>query len=87
MTDYEKNYKTLIVCFVIALAVLIPLRFVEVKNGNVIRSRAQVLGDIVVFEKEKIVEEESLAGEVGLKFGEEIILPDTNIDYLIENGH
>ena len=44
MTDFDRNVRTLIVCFVVAVFGLIPLRFIEV--GNSVR----VLGESTVIE-------------------------------------
>jgi Skp family chaperone for outer membrane proteins len=92
MVDYGRNYKTLIVCFVIALFFLIPLRFVEEGNKAVYKSREQVLGDETVIVEEEIDEEQRLIDEVEIVLEEEvvekkkidIILPNSDIQYLIE---
>ena len=44
MTNHDKNMRTLIVCFVLLILALVPLRFVEVKNVAV-KSKTQVLGE------------------------------------------
>lgn len=54
ITDFERNVRTLIVCFVIALVVLVPLRFVEINNqGQRLKIDSRVLGE-VCFSKEEI---------------------------------
>lgn len=44
MTDLDRNTRTLIVCFSIALMALIPLRFVEV-GQQVMMNQSRVLGE------------------------------------------
>lgn len=82
MTDNEKNYRTLIVCFIIVLFGLVPLRFIEVKKSKLISLRTQILGDEVHYDDEDVIEAEIVASEV--KLDEEIVLPDSDIDHLIE---
>ena len=50
--NINRNTRTLIVSFVIAVMVLIPLRFVEVGNG--LGSEVSVLGESVVSPEVKI---------------------------------
>jgi len=45
MTDLERNTRTLIVCFSVALFVLIPLRFVEAGQQVMMGRQSQVLGE------------------------------------------
>ena len=45
MTDLDRNTRTLIVCFSVALLVLIPLRFVEVGQQVMMVGQSQVLGE------------------------------------------
>jgi hypothetical protein len=44
MTDFDRNTRTLIVCFILAIIVLVPLIIVE-SNQNM-ESRSKVLGEI-----------------------------------------
>jgi hypothetical protein len=44
MTNFDKNIRTLIVCFVIAIVWLVPLRFAEVANQQSIDNQPKVLG-------------------------------------------
>jgi len=68
MTKHEKNIRTLIVCFVLLILGLIPLRFVEVKNLMTSYSAdPQVLGDETVVEIEEVD-------------NVDIILPNAEID-------
>ncbi|MFA6007683.1 MAG: hypothetical protein WC784_03540 [Candidatus Shapirobacteria bacterium] len=48
MNDLNKNTRTLIVSFVIAIMFLVPLRFVEVGQGlvDMTTSNSQVLGEV-----------------------------------------
>lgn len=53
MTKHERNIRTLIVCFVLLVLGLVPLRFIEV--GNLINeSRTRVLGEEIVVEVNKV---------------------------------
>jgi hypothetical protein len=47
MTDHDRVVRTLVLCFVLAILALIPLRFMESKQGIETVSSAQVLGDSV----------------------------------------
>ncbi len=49
--EFNKNTRTLIVSFVFALMVLVPLRFVEVGNYG---GQATVLGDSISFSEPKL---------------------------------
>ncbi|MDD4937932.1 MAG: hypothetical protein PHX34_02855 [Candidatus Shapirobacteria bacterium] len=87
MTNYEKNLRTLIVCFVLLILALVPLRFTEVKN-SIIESQTQVLGDEIIIESENMVEgnvtdeiyedENDNGDEVAVD--EEVVLPNAEID-------
>lgn len=45
MTDFDRNVRTLIACFVIAIFGLVPLRFVEISNYQTrMIEKQQVLG-------------------------------------------
>jgi hypothetical protein len=46
MNEQTRNIRTLIVCFAVAIMVLIPLRFIEVGNSLMERSDEAVLGEI-----------------------------------------
>jgi len=57
MTDLDRNTRTLIVCFAVALFALIPLRFVEV-GQMMVQEQKQVLGESVtapVYVEEKVM--------------------------------
>ena len=54
MTDNDRNTRTLVICFVLAVMSLISLRFVEV--GNITSaSNSQVLGETTTQTKEVIL--------------------------------
>ena len=53
MTDNDRNARTLIACFVLAVLSLTVLRFVEMGQNVTIVSRSQVLGETV--QKEEVV--------------------------------
>ena len=58
MTDLDRNMRTLIVCLVIALVGLVPLKFVEIQNQGLERmSQSQVLGATTVVKLEPEKEE------------------------------
>jgi len=84
MNDFGRNCRTLIICFVIALVALVPLRFIEVGNqeSTLYGGRNQVLGDEIDAYynggEDYEVEEEMIEEDEG------IVLPDSDIHYLIE---
>ena len=47
MNEANRNTRTLIVSFLIAIAVLVPLRFVEIGEMGVGSSETQVLGETI----------------------------------------
>jgi len=51
MTNHDKNVRTLVLCFVLAVLALIPLRFAEVGNEITNISTSQVLGETVLQEE------------------------------------
>lgn len=66
MTNEDRNVRTLIACFVIALVALVPLRIVE--QQGLVSNNAMVLGEEVynieeVFEDDIYVVEEEVLGE------------------------
>ena len=81
MTDFDRNIRTLISCFVVAVMVLVPLRIVEISSFN--NENTMVLGEETF---NYVVEEEILDPELVLDeenyneeelSEEEIILPVT----------
>lgn len=46
MTDFDRNIRTLILCFVIAIVALVPLRLIEIGN-TFTSSSTQVLGETI----------------------------------------
>ncbi len=56
MTNFDKNIRTLIICFVIAMVALVPLRFSEIKQevGRVRVLGEQELVEIVDLEAEEV---------------------------------
>lgn len=61
MTDQERNIRTLLVCFAVAIMVLVPLRFVEVGNqiGTWSNIQPVVLGEVSLVE-DRVLGEPSL---------------------------
>lgn len=53
MTDFDRNIRTLVTCFVLAMVSLAVLRFVEVGQSLPTVSGSQVLGETV--QKEGVV--------------------------------
>lgn len=47
MTDFDKNIRTLILCFAIAIMALVPLRLVEIGNNTITTSSTHVLGESI----------------------------------------
>lgn len=89
MNNTDRNIRTLIICFGIAIIALVPLRIIEQKNLEI--NEATVLGDQTeyvieepleeVFVVEEEVIEENVLGEqtedeVGEVIEEEIVLPE-----------
>ncbi len=54
MTDNDRNTRTLLVSFVIAIMVLIPLRFIEVGQNSAVVGETQVLGEQVEIEEKAL---------------------------------
>jgi len=57
MNNFDKNTRTLIVSFLIAIFALIPLRFIEAGQEQGMMMDAQVLGETVVVSNENVSEE------------------------------
>mgnify|MGYP001805849712 FL=1 len=55
MTDHDRNIRTLVICFVLAVMALIPLRLTEVGGNLVDVSNSQVLGDTITAEEEVVL--------------------------------
>lgn len=47
MTDHDRNIRTLVICFVLAVMALIPLRFVESGDEVMVSSKTQILGETI----------------------------------------
>ena len=76
MTDMDRNIRTLVVCFVLALMGLIPMRL---SLGNVVQvSKVRVLGEMEKVEGERM--EIIYADEmVETTDDEEIVLPNAEV--------
>lgn len=60
MTDHDKNMRTLIVSFVVAMMVMVPLRFVE-STQFTLDQTTQVLGEMTAAPKtERVIEAKSI---------------------------
>jgi hypothetical protein len=55
MNDSNRNIRTLISCFVLAVMVLIPLRFIE-EGQSAVMDQPQVLGEEVVLPNSEVTE-------------------------------
>lgn len=62
MTNQDRNIRTLITCFIIALVALVPLRIVELNNS--LPQDAMVLGDETEVYEGEFIEEEYVEEEV-----------------------
>lgn len=58
MNNFDRNTRTLIVCFLIAIFSLIPLRFIEAGQEQELMLQTQVLGEKI--EQPMVVEEEEV---------------------------
>ena len=79
MTDHDRNMRTLIVCFVLAMGVLTPLRFLEGKT--IINQEVKVLGETEELMNEVIETDDVSNDEETAEFDptleiEDIILPE-----------
>lgn len=79
MTDHDRNVRTLIVSFVLALSVLIPLRLMQT-GSNVSLRESNVLGEVEVIEGDKM---ELIYGDE-IDQDSEVILPDAEVPVEIE---
>ena len=90
MTNQDRNIRTLIACFVIALFALVPLRIIE--SQSYVPQDTMVLGEESYYEQpvvEEIVEEDDYVEEVVIEeeiieegemvLGEEVELPSAEI--------
>ena len=96
MTENDRNTRTLIVCFVMAMMALVPLRVVEMGQSlnqtKVLGETEEVLTDVVIEEVDEttetetedqmMVDEEGLAngGELILEEVEEVVLPNADLE-------
>jgi len=53
MTDHDRDMRTLVLCFVLAIMALLPLRIVEFGQNMVDVSSTQVLGETI--QQEEVV--------------------------------
>ncbi len=65
MTDSDRNVRTLIVCFVLALMALVPMR---IGSGGVLNSESKVLGETNQVVVESAVSEIILPEVGGLRY-------------------
>ena len=75
MTDHDRNMRTLVLCFVLAIMALLPLRMMEFKQSVASVSTSEVLGETIVEEEEVVLPNGELNGEQ-LNYGSEITEKD-----------
>lgn len=71
MTDHDRNMRTLVLCFVLAVMALIPLRVVEFSQSVAGISSTQVLGETVQKQAEIVLPNGELTADQ-LNYGDEI---------------
>ena len=85
MTENDRNTRTLIVCFVMAMMALVPLRVVEMGQSlnqtRVLGETEEVLTDVVIEEVDETeieteTEDQMMVDEEGLANGGELILEE-----------
>ncbi len=82
MTDNDRNVRTLVVCFVLALAVLVPLRVLK-SNTEMVFRQAEVLGEAEMEEGDKM--ELIYRDEVDSVGVDEVVLPDAEVLVVVES--
>lgn len=82
MTDNDRNVRTLVVCFVLALAVLVPLRVLK-SNTEMVFRQAEVLGETEMEEGDKM--ELIYRDEVDSVGVDEVVLPDAEVLVVVES--
>ena len=82
MTDNDRNVRTLVVCFVLALAVLVPLRVLK-SNTEMVFRQAEVLGEAEMEEGDKM--ELIYRDEVDSVGVDEVVLPDAEVSVVVES--
>lgn len=90
MTDLDRNVRTLLVCFVLALSVLVPLRMLQ-DNSVVMIREAEVLGEtqevgegdqMELIYSDELNENQSV--EEMSEDSSEVILPDAEVPMVVE---
>jgi hypothetical protein len=76
MTDHDKNIRTLVLCFVLAVMALIPLRIVEFSQNVEEISSVQVLGETVEQENEEVILPNGELSADQINYGDEITEKD-----------
>lgn len=76
MTDHDKNIRTLVLCFVLAVMALIPLRIVEFSQNVEEISSVQVLGETVEQENEEVILPNGELTADQINYGDEITEKD-----------
>jgi len=75
MTNHDRNMRTLVLCFVLAIMALIPLRVVEYSHDVPEISSTQVLGEMVQQQTEIVLPNGELNANQ-LNYGDEITEKD-----------
>jgi len=76
MTSNDRNIRTLVLCFVLAIMALIPLRIMEVSQNVEKLSSIQVLGEIDEQEIEDVVLPNGRLSSDQFNYGDEITEKD-----------
>jgi hypothetical protein len=74
MTDHDRNMRTLVLCFVLAIMALLPLRIIESSQSLVDIPSTQVLGETL--QKEEVVLPNGELNTDQLNYGDEITEKD-----------
>lgn len=70
MTNHDKNMRTLVLCFVLAIMALVPLKFAEVGQRVSTTSTTQVLGETI--EQKEVVLPNSEVNYGQINYGDQI---------------
>ena len=70
MTDHDRNMRTLVLCFVLAIMALLPLRIMEADQQLSVASNVQVLGETI--EQKEVILPDSEIRYGQINYGEEI---------------
>ncbi len=81
MTDNDRNMRTLVLCFVLALMVLVPLKIMQGGSTSVTMRQAEVLGET---NNEGTKMEVIYGDEQNTDNEDEVVLPDAEVPVVVE---